>query len=301
MKGSDWAERQRAMYRKVLKALDEAHFWLERAPGEGPDEHDAERSGTFQLGTAGGLTLLGLLPGIESVALFDDISDAAEERDLGRVDRIRQGILARLRSDQPPDDGATDESGLDLEAGFLQMLAVLNEARRAWREGDGFRHSLMLGFLAGLLGWEPGLRYRGGSASEAVIAVHDRDPESARRWVEAQSIEAQEWRGESADTDERALLLRWVGDRLAAGHRFSEPLWATPVGETEDERRQRQARERTYFEKEETSIQRAQNFGKRIASKDGEGISIPVSYAINRALVLGTHEEDDPVDGERET
>ncbi|MXW68175.1 MAG: hypothetical protein F4Z72_14410 [Gemmatimonadales bacterium] len=291
MNESDRAERRRSMYSKVLEALDEAQSWLERTPAEGGDERDVARSGAFHLGVAGGIAFRGRLPGIESDALFDDISDAAEERDPGRADRIRKGILARLEPGQPPDESPSDEVGLDLEAGFLQMLAALNEARRAWRESDRFRHSLMLGFLAGLLSLASPSRY-GSRLADAVIAVHSRDPRKARRWLEAESIKAEEWRGESADTDARALLLRWVGDRLAAGHRFSGPLWSRPVPETDDERRKREARERAYFDRQEASIQRAQNFGKRMAAEDGEGIWIPTSYAINRALVLGSQEEE---------
>ncbi|MDE2879380.1 hypothetical protein [Candidatus Palauibacter soopunensis] len=292
MNGSDSAERRRSMYRKVLEALDEAQSRLERIAAEDSDERDVARSGAFHLGVAGGIAFRGRLPGIESEALFDDISDVAEERDPGRADRIRRGVVARLRPGQPPDESPLDEGGLDLEAGFLQMLAALKEARRAWGENDRFRHSLMLGLLTGLLGAWPALRYGPGDLADAVIAVRSRDPRNARRWLEAESIEAEEWRGESADTDERALLLRWVGDRLAAGHRFSEPLWCHPVDETDDERRTRKARARAYFERQETSIHRAQNFGKRIAAKDGEGIWIPTSYAINRALVLGSQEEE---------
>ncbi len=72
-------------------------------------------------------------------------------------------------------------------------------------------------------------------------------------------------------------------------------------GETEDERRDREAGERAYYDREEASIQRAQNFGNRIADPGGDGISVPVSYSLNRALVLGSHEEDRPVDGDHET
>lgn len=291
MNESDRAERRRSTYSKVLEALDEAQSWLERIAAEDSDERDVARSGAFHLGVAGGIAFRGRMPGIESDALFDDISDVAEERDPGRAARIRWEVAARLRLEQPPDESPLDEGSLDLEAGFLPKLAALNEARRAWRESDRFRHSLMLGFLTGLLNSAPPWRY-GSYLADAVIAVHSRDPRNARRWLEAESIEAEEWRGESADTDERALLLRWVGDRLAAGHRFSEPLWAHPVDETDDERRKREARERAYFKRQEASIQRAQNFGKRMSAEDGEGIWIPTSYAINRALVLGSPEEE---------
>ncbi len=240
-----------------------------------------------------------LLKALEE-ALFDDISDAAETRALDRVGRIRQTVVARLRSDSNRDAGARGEDGLDWDAGLLQMIAALNEARRARKGGDAHRDSLMTGFLVGLMHWEPGMRYKHGSLRDAVIALHDRDAESACRWAEAESIEAEEWRGESAGADQRPLLLRWVGDRLAAGHRLSGPLFFSVVGETEDERREREASEKAYFAREEDSIRRAQNFGKRIAGKDTDGIWIPGSYAVNRALVLDSHREDDPVDNEQE-
>lgn len=305
MSGPSAAERRMSLYRKVLKALDEAVSRLERIPAEGRDEDDAERSGAFHLGSAGGLAFSGLLPGIESDALFDDISDAAEERDLGQVDRIRRSVADRLRSDPSPNESADGENGLDWAAGFLQMLAALNEARTAWRERDRFRHSLMLGFLAGHLRGSWRREYRLGPLSDAVVAVHDRTPRRAARWVEAESIDEDHLvrafveRPEAADA--RALLLRWVGDRLAAAHRLSEPIWFRVEGETEDERRRREASEKAYFEREETSIRRARNFGRRLHGEDPEEISVPGSYALNRALVLRSHKVDDTVSGERRT
>ena len=112
---------------------------------------------------------------------------------------------------------------------------------------------------------------------------------------------ARERQGESAGTDPRALLLQWVGARLAAAHRMSSPTFFHSVVETGDERRDREAGERAYYDREEASIQRAENFGKRIAGRDGEGIRVPASYSLNRALVLESHEEDHPVDGDHET
>ena len=298
--GDDRAEWEQSIRLKALKALDEALFRFERVPAEGCDEDGAGWPAMFHLGMAGGFAFLGRLPGIESDALFDDISDAAEERDFGRVGRIRRRVQANLSCDRPCDKSDPGEGSLDLATGFLQMIPALGEARRAWREGDRSRHSLMLGFLVGLLHSHP-MPYGLGTLSDAVIAIHDRDPKCAREWVEAQSIEAREYRGRSANTDPRALLMGWLGARLAAGHRFSEPLWCHSVDETEDERRKREARERAYFTRQETSSQRAQNFGKRLAARDTEGIWIPGSYSINRALVLGSHEEERRADGEHET
>ena len=296
----DRDERLGSMYGKVLNALEEALFWLERPPAEGPGVHDAQRSGMFHLGAAGGLAFFGCLPGIKSEALFDDISDAAEKRDLDQVGEIRRTVVARLRSDHPLDEPSPGKGGLDWAAGVLQMLAVLSEARTAREESDAVRYSLMVGFLVGLMSGRSGwpVRYEHGSLKDAVLAAHDRNPESARAWAE--SVMAHELQGESADTDPRALLLRWVGERLAAADRLSSPMFFRVEGETEDGRRDREARERAYYNREEASIQRAQNFGKRIAGPDGEGLWVPGSYSLNRALVLGSHEQDHPVDGDHE-
>lgn len=159
----------------------------------------------------------------------------------------------------------------------------------------------MLGFLAGLMHWEPGLRYKGGSLRDAVVAIQSRDQEGARLWVEVESISPVERQGESADTDPQVVLLRWVGDRLAAGHRLSGPLFMHPVDESEEEKRAREAHERAHFEREETSIQRAQSFGRRISGGDGPEISVPTSYAVNRALVLQLHQGEDPAEDEGDT
>ena len=90
------------------------------------------------------------------------------------------------------------------------MLAVLNEARTAREEGDAVRYSLMAGFLVGLMspGAPWGRRFRHGSLKDAMLAAHDRNPESARIWVQAESIMAQEREGELAGTDPRAVLLQ---------------------------------------------------------------------------------------------
>ena len=299
----DRDDRLRSLYEEVLKALEEALAWLERPPAESLDAHDARWSGMFHLGAAGGLAFTGYLRGIQSEALFDDISDAAEKGDLDQVGRIRRTVVARLASDHLPGEPSPGKDGLDWETRPLQMLAVLNEARKAREEGDVVRYSLMAGFLVGLMSersqW--GIRYRHGSLKDAVLAAHHRKPEKARNWVRAESISLRERQGGSAGTGPRALLLQWVGDRLAAAHRLSCPMFFRFEGETENERRNREAEERAYYDREEASIQRAQEFGRRIAGPDGEGIWVPASHSLNRALVLGSHEEDHPVDGDHET
>ena len=290
----DRDEQLRSAYQDVLKALYRALSWLEPSPAAGPDVYDAQRSAMFHLGEAGGLAFSGLLPGIGSEALFDDISDAVENRDLDHVGRIRRAVAARLTSDPPPGEPSPGRGGLDMEAGYLQMLAVLNEAIEAQKESDTVRYSLMAGFLVGLMPemsrW--GVRYQHGSLKDAVLAAHDQNPEMARAWVRAESIMAQEEQGGSKDADPRGLLLVWVGARLAAGHRLSCPMFLHSADETDDQRRAREAEERAYYEREEASIQRAQNFGRRTAAPDGDGIWAPMSYSLNRALVLDSHEDD---------
>ena len=298
----DRDERLRSAYQDVLKSLYRALSWLERPPADGRDAHDPQRSAMFHLGKAGGLAFSGLLPGIGSEALFDEISDAAENRDLDHVGRIRRVVAARLTSDPPPVEPSPGRGGLALEAGYLQMLAVLNEAREAQKEGDSVRYSLMAGFLVGLMPetLRRRARYHRGSLKDAVLAALDQNPQEARAWVLAESIVAREERGLSQDADPRIILLNWVRARLAAGHRLSCPTFFHSVNETKDQRRAREAEERAYHEREEASIQRAQNFGKRIATSDGEDIWVPMSYSLNRALVLDSHEDDTPADVDRE-
>ena len=297
-------EQPRPVYEQILVALEQALDWLERPPAEDPDAHDPQRAGIFSLGVAGGLAFAGLLPGISSEALFDDISDAAEQRDLDQLGSIRRTVVARLGAERRHNVPSPARGDLDWEAGALQMLAVLKEVRTAREEGALVRYSLMAGFLVGCLSeisWGSRIRYRHGSLKDAVLAAHDRNPERAGTWVTAESITARKRQGESEGTDSRVLLLRWVGDRLAAAQRMSSPMFFGHKGETQEQRQSREAAERAYHDREETSIQRAQNFGRRIAGRDGEDIWAPMSYSMNRSLVLGSHKKDNSDAGDHET
>ena len=277
----DVDEWTRAAYGKVVDALDETLSSLDRPAGGEAGTRGVSRKGMFHLGVAGGLAFSGRLPGIEEDALFDDISDAAEKRDPDQVVRIRESVAAR----PGPDDPRPGNHGLDWPTGPLQMLAVLNEACMARDERDAVRFSLMTGFLVGLIP-ERFRRFQHGSLRDAVLAAHEPEIEAARAWVEAESIEAGERKGGAAGADPRALLLRWVRARLAAAHRLSSPLFLHRENESAEARRTREAGEREYFETEEASVVRAQNFGKRIADPELERLWLPGSYALNRALVL---------------
>lgn len=278
-------------YKKILKALTEVLSCLDRLPSEGPDEHETQRSGMFQLGVAGGLAFDHHLPGIESEALFDDISDAAERLDLGNIARIRRSVQAELGPDGSSDGHPPARRGLDWPSDPLQMLAVLNEADAAREEGDAVRYSLMAGLLVGLMPREFGLRYKLGSLRDAVLAAHNRSPEMARSWVETESIESWVLPEELAGSDDpRSLLKGWLGMCVAAAHRFSCPTFFGA-----------DAREiHEHYEREEASIQRTMNFGKRIADPNREVISVPASYALNRALVLESLGEDRTIDDDHE-
>ena len=132
----------------------------------------------FHLGTAGGLAFFSRLPEMGSEARTGDISDAAEQRDPDGIGRIRRLAGARLRPDRPPEEPPPAEAASDWEAGLIQVLAVLHEARTAREEGDTVRYSLTAGFLVGVIPgeWGSGIRYERGCLKGAVLAVLGRLP-----------------------------------------------------------------------------------------------------------------------------
>ena len=308
----DPAEWRRSTYRKVLKALDQGIFWLEHVREdspetmEAPDAHDAVKRGIFHLGEAGGIAFSGHFAGTDSGALFDDISDAIELRDLDSTREIRNVVQRRSRSGRNPDEGVAVDEDLDWDTGYLQMLAALNESRQARDSGDLHRYSVMAGFLSGLMHWDTGAgRHKQGSLRDAVIAAYN-DGWGAALWVEWEGIREARRMGGALDSEEDPdLLLRWVGLRLAAADRMTGPLFFSRDDETDDERDERESDERAYFVRCERSTQRAQNFGKRIASRDDDGVWLPASHALNRALVFESHKEaraePDAVEDEKET
>ena len=110
---------------------------------------------------------------------------------------------------------------------------------------------------------------------------------------------------ESDEAEWQRSIYRNVLKALDEAHFWLERIPAEGADERDAERSgagsQREGVPRERERREETSIQRAQNFGKRIGAKDNEGIWIPTSYAVNRALVLGTQAKNDPVDSEHKT
>ncbi|WP_419948929.1 hypothetical protein [Candidatus Palauibacter sp.] len=269
------AEWQRTAYLAVLRALDEAIFRLEQVPVGGSDGHAAERQGTFRLGEAGGIAFAAHFPGADSGALFDDISDAVETEDLDRVRQVRSLVEARLRSsdaDGGDSGGGTTsaEAALDWDAGYLQILAVLNETRKAREHADSHRYWVMTGFLAGLLHWNtrPG-ENEPGSLRDAVIAACN-EGWGETLWQEWTAIREAWLAGESlgspVDTD---LLHRWLGLRLAAADEMTGTLFSGPVRRVVGGASEGELDERADFLRCERSTRRAQHFGRSSHRQDG--------------------------------
>ncbi len=264
----DDAERQRSAYRKVLKALDEAIFCLQRESPEEPQDHNAEQQGTFRLGEAGGIAFSSHFAGTDSGALFDEISDAIEEEDLDGIRQVRSVVEWRLRSGDDAADGVSGEDAFDWDAGYLQFLAVLNESRRAREDGDAHRYWIMAGFLAGLLQRDgtPGQHERG-ALSDAVIAACN-EGWGETLWMEWEAIRDEWLAGDSPRAPEDPdLLLRWLGLRLAAAESLADSLVSGHVAATNDDRREGEPDDGARFLRCERSTRRAQNFGARIARR----------------------------------
>ena len=259
------AERQRSAYQGVLRALDEAIFYLERVLEDDPVDHGAERQGTFRLGEAGGIAFAAHFPGMESGALFDDISDAVETEDLDRVRQVRSAIEARLRSN---DDavGSSSDDALDWDAGYLQVLGVLDETRQAREDADAHRYWIMAGFLAGLLHWETRRgEYEPGSLRDEVVAACN-EGWGATLWTEWQALRREWLAGDAPEAPEDPdLLLRWMGLRVAAADLVTGSLDTGRVGQAGDGRGDAELEEKACFLRCERSTRRAQHFARRLA------------------------------------
>ncbi|MDE2879379.1 hypothetical protein [Candidatus Palauibacter soopunensis] len=265
----DDAERQRSAYRRVLRALDEAVFCLERESPEEAEDRNAEQQGTFRLGEAGGIAFCSHLAGIDCGALCDEISDAVEAEDPDRIRQVRSGVESRLRSGEDAAADASEEGALDWDAGYLQFLAVLNESRQAREEGDAHRYWIMAGFLAGLLQRDgtPG-QYERGALSGAVIAACN-EGWGETLWMEWEAIRDEWLAGDSpAAPEDPDLLLRWLGLRLAAAESMADSLVSGHVAATNDDRREGEPDDGARFLRCERSTRRAQNFGARIARRN---------------------------------
>ena len=264
----DDAERQRSAYRRILKALDEAIFCLERESPDEPEDIGAEQQGTFRLGEAGGIAFSSHLAGTDSGALCDEISDAVEAEDLDGIRQIRSGVESRLRSGEDTAAGASGEGSVDWDAGYLQFLGVLNESRRAREAGDAHRYWIMAGFLAGLLQRDgtPGQHEHGALRGAVIAACNEGWGETL--WTEWEAIRDEWLAGDSPGAPEDPdLLLRWLGLRLAAAESVTGSLVPGHVGGRSDDRSEGESDDGARFLRCERSTRRAQNFGVRIARR----------------------------------
>lgn len=265
----DDAERQRSAYRKVLRALDEAIFCLERGFPEDAEDHEAEQQGIFRLGEAGGIAFSGRFAGTGTGALFDEISDAAAAKDLDGIRQVRSLVESRLRSGEDSAAEGSGECALDWDTGYLQFLAVLNESRQAREEGDAHRYWIMAGFLSGLLQRDgtPGQQEHG-SLGDAIIAACN-EGWGQTLWMEWEAIRDEWLAGDSpAAPEDPDLLLRWLGLRLAAAESMADSLVSGQVGGTNDDRNEGESNDGARFLRCERSTRRAQNFGRRMASRN---------------------------------
>lgn len=249
---------------------------------------NAERQGVFHLGEIGGIAFETGLPGIESDALFLDVSNAIEAWDTARFGRLQDHILRLAEgAEYGGYDSPRDREGdsVNWDADWLPFGAAANEAVQGQKAGDSHRFALMCGFAAGMFWSEPG-------------AHHGRD--EFEEWLKAMKDGADSDIGVPPDTtyqggtivdmvvdgyrDDRVELVQWAAGRAAVGHRFSS--WYP--SEEEDLRE--------CLEREERSVQYAQNFGLLVARRDDVTIRIPSSAGIQRAAALLAIEERKQVD-----
>ena len=106
----------------------------------------ASRKCAFCCGAAGGIAAAAGIPGVIAPDLFDDISDAYEDADVGAM----QVIVAELANRRVRGEEEHDGAGWS-ETRAAEFEAALGEALRSRDAGDGLRYSLMIGFAAGLM------------------------------------------------------------------------------------------------------------------------------------------------------
>ena len=125
---------------------------------------DDEAGFALHCGRAGGMAAASGTFGIRALELSDDISDAYEKGDWAFL----RYILSEL--EERPDNGdearhpRTREAGMDWDV----YGSVLDDALSSLDGDDPLRHSLMIGFVSGLMFRNPGSEYR---SSEVVRGI----------------------------------------------------------------------------------------------------------------------------------
>ena len=238
---------------RLAEALSRAASLLD---GFQTSSKNAEKQGLFNLGEAGGIAFDTFLPGLESDALFKDISDAVEDSDIAKLRRLRRHVTALAESRE---DGAREESennNYTWECGWLQCEAAAIEATNALEAGESHRFALMCGFVAGMMWRSPGPYY--GSRSFQHWVETTRECPNGEIDVPP---DAEYGGGTILDTvldgyfGHRLELLQWAVKLLGRAHNWSAGY---PSGEEEL---------RACLKLEDRSLRYARNFGLRIARR----------------------------------
>ena len=271
---------RRVQFQKLTEALSRAASLLD---GFRTAQEDAAQQGVFHLGEAGSIAFEAGLPGIDSDAVFKDVSDAVETWDMAEVRRLQRHVTALAESiGEVEDDRAGEEAeaeSLTWECDWLQFGAATNEAK-AGKAGDSHGLALMCGFVVGMMWHHPGPYYDRGTFREWEEATRD-DPDSDV----CVSLDTDYGGGTIVETvfdgyrENRLELSQWAVGRLAR----AKPWSSSYSGEEEELR--------AYFELEERSVEYAQNFGLRIGRSGDDSLRVPHSYIMQRVAVLSAIQE----------
>ena len=110
------------------------------------------RSHALNVGKAAGFALTADLPGLQSLVVYDEISDAFENQDVDALVELRHSVVDLYRQ------SGIDESPIVLSnrddrryPTWDEYGSALNEALEAKNEGDSNRYSLMIGLVSGMM------------------------------------------------------------------------------------------------------------------------------------------------------
>ena len=250
------------------------------------DSGSDEARVAFHCGEAGGMAASAAIFGVKSLELCDDISDAYESSDRRLLKYILDELEDRPAGGEASSHVRTRSHGI----GWEELGAALDDALRALEENNPLRHSLMIGFLSGLMFDNPGPTYpTAGLASELFRHPTGDRPESQPGMEERIAAALGPENAEITIRDALLMghsegcreLIQWARARLAAGVRLSSPLGLSPEGA------------RRYYEAHLRMMRWVQNFGLRKTRAQGESVSIPNSMAINYALITGAANPDE--------
>lgn len=171
--------------------------------------------------------------------------DISDAYETGDADFMAAILSETAERLENPASGARIDDGAAI--GWPEYGAALQQAAAAQAAGDNLRYALMSGFTAGLMFNNPGPDYpEYGTIRDAVL---------------------QAYQTESAET------LHWAQARIGAGLRMSDP---TPfMGKEHYDR---------HYEERLRMMRWIQNFGLRQARAGEQGVAVPGSMTVNRAV-----------------